>query len=94
MLKLDYVALRFLSQASYEQAAQIRVSPAPDVVTRVFTFLRGIAANDLRLWEQAAMLTTAEDCAMFWARVVGVDLARAPDCGLYLISEWGGMDVK
>ena len=36
LLKHEYVALRFLSQASYEQAAQMRVSPAPDLITLVF----------------------------------------------------------
>ncbi|KAH9960164.1 hypothetical protein BC827DRAFT_417155, partial [Russula dissimulans] len=34
LLKHEYVALRFLPQASCEKAAQIRVSPTPDVVTR------------------------------------------------------------
>jgi hypothetical protein len=49
-----YVALRFLPQASYEQAAQMPVSAAPDVVTRTFVPLRAIAPGKLDLWKQAA----------------------------------------
>ena len=94
LLKHEYVALRFLSQASYEQAAQMRVSPAPDVVTRVFMLFRGVAADDLELWEQAAARASAEDGTTFWTRVVGVDMARASDRGLFRVLEWGGMEVK
>jgi len=72
----------------------MRVSPAPDVVTRVFMLFRGVAADDLGLWEQAATRATAEDGATFWAQVVGVDLARASDRGLFRVLEWGGMEVK
>jgi len=94
LLKHEYVALRFLTQASYEQAAQMHVSPAPDVVTRVFMLFRGVAADDLRHWEQAATRATAEDGATFWVNVVGVDLVRASDRGLFRVLEWGGMEVK
>ena len=94
LLKHEYVALRFLAQSSYEQAAQMRVSPAPDVVTRVFMLFRGVAADDLGLWEQAAARATAEDGATFWPWVVGVDLVRASDRGLFRVLEWGGMEVK
>jgi hypothetical protein len=66
LLNYEFVALRFLSQASYEQAAQMRVSPAPDVITRVFLLFRGVAADYLGLWEQAATRATAEDGAAFW----------------------------
>jgi len=51
LLKHEYVALRFLPQASYEQAAQMRVSPAPDVVTRIFMLFRGVDPGDLDHWE-------------------------------------------
>jgi hypothetical protein len=95
LLKHEYVALRFLPQASYEQAAQMRVSPTPDVVTRIFMLFRGVAPGDLGLWEQAAARATAEDGgAGFWERVVGVDLARASDRDLFRVLEWGGMEVK
>jgi len=72
----------------------MRVSPAPDVVTRVFMLFRGVAADDLGLWEQAAARAIAEDGATFWTQVVGVDLLRASDRGLFRVLEWGGMEVK
>jgi len=72
----------------------MRVSPAPDVVTRVFMLFRGVAQGDLGLWAPAAARATAEDGATFWARVVGVDAARGSDRGLYRVLEWGGMEVR
>jgi hypothetical protein len=96
LLKHEYVALRFLAQASYEEAARMRISPAPDVVTRVFMLFRGVrvAQGDLGLWAPAAARATAEDGATFWARVVGVDAARGSDRGLFRVLEWGGMEVQ
>jgi hypothetical protein len=94
LLKHQHVALRFLAQASYEKAAQMRVSPAPDVVTRVFMLFRGVNPGDLNLWAQAAARATAEDGATFWAHVVGVDPARGSDRGLFRVLEWGGMEIE
>ena len=94
LLKHEYVALRFLPQASYEQAAKMRVSPAPDIVTRVFMLFRGVAPGDLDFWSRAAARATAEDGATFWANVVGIDSARASDPRLFRVLEWGGMEVK
>ena len=37
---------RFVAQASYERAAQMRVSPAPDVLTRIFMLFRGVRSRD------------------------------------------------
>ena len=74
----------------------MRVSPAPDVVTRVFMLFRGVAHGDLGLWEQAAARGTAEEDSgeKFWAQVVGVDVVRASDRSLFRVLEWGGMEVK
>jgi hypothetical protein len=95
LLNHEYIALRFLPQTSYEQAAQMRITPTPDVVTRVFMLFRGVPRGDLGLWEQAAARATGEDDgATFWARVVGVDLARASDRSSFCVLEWGGMEVK
>jgi len=55
---------------------------------------RGVAEGDLRLWGQAVARATAEDGARFWTQVVGVDVVRASDCGLFRVLEWGGMEVK
>jgi len=94
LLKHEYVAVRFLPQASYEKAAEMRVSPAPDVVTRIFMLFRGVAEDDLGLWSEAAARATAEDGATFWAQVVGVDAVRTSDDGLFRVLEWGGMEIK
>jgi hypothetical protein len=94
LLKHRHVALRFLAQASYEKAAQMRVSPAPDVVTRVFMLFRGVDPGDLGFWAQAAARATAEDGATFWTHVVGVDVARGSDRGLFRVLEWGGMEIE
>jgi hypothetical protein len=74
----------------------MRISPVPDVVTRVFMLFHSVAPSDLGLWKQAAArATAAEDgSATFRARVVGVDSVRASDCALFRVSEWGGMEVK
>jgi len=72
----------------------MRVSPAPDVVTRIFMLFRGVSKGDLGLWDQAAARATAEDGATFWTQVVGVDAVRACDGGLFRVLEWGGMEIK
>ena len=94
LLKHEYVALRFLPQASYEQAAKMRVSPAPDIVTRVFMLFRGVAPGDLGFWSRAAARAIAEDGATFWANVVGIDSARASDPRFFRVLEWGGMEFR
>ncbi|KAF8495735.1 hypothetical protein F5888DRAFT_1794849 [Russula emetica] len=40
LLKHEYIALHFIAQSSYEKAAQMCISPTPDVVTRVFMLFR------------------------------------------------------
>ena len=94
MLKHEYVALHFLAQASYEKAAQMQISPVPDVVTRVFMLFCGVSPGDLGHWAPAAARVAAEDGTTFWAQVVGVNSVRASDLGLFRVLEWGGMEVK
>ncbi|KAH9990306.1 hypothetical protein BJV77DRAFT_1160147 [Russula vinacea] len=89
----EYVALRFVAQASYEKAAQMRISPAPDVVTRIFMLFHGVPTDDVNLWAPAAARASAEDGATFWTKVVGVDAVRASDRTLFRVLEWGGMEV-
>jgi hypothetical protein len=74
--------LRFLIQESYEQAAPMLISPAPDVVTRSFMLFRGVASPDLELWQSAGTLVStvvATDSATSWVQVLSVDAARAPE---------------
>jgi hypothetical protein len=92
--KHEYVALRFLTQESYEHAAPMLVSPTPDIVTRVFMLFRGVASADVELWQSASVLTSIAHEATSWAQVVGVDARRASDRGLFRVLEWGGMEVK
>jgi ubiquitin C len=94
LLKHEYVALRFVAQSSYEKAAQMRISPTPDVVTRVFMLFRGVSPDDLGFWAPAAARATAEDGATFWTEIVGVDAMRASDRTLFRVLEWGGMEVE
>jgi hypothetical protein len=94
LLKHEYVALRFVAQAAYEEAAKMRISPTPDVVTRVFMLFRGVRRDDVGFWTPAAVRATAEDSATFWTEVVGVDTVRAFDRTLFRVLEWGGMEVE
>ncbi|KAF8488208.1 ubiquitin family protein [Russula emetica] len=94
LLKHEYIALRFIAQSSYEKAAQMRVLPTPDVVTRVFMLFRGVHSDDVGLWAPAATRAAAEDGATFWSNVVGVDAVRASDRTLFRVLEWGGMEVE
>ena len=95
LLEHEYIALRFVAQDAYEQAAPMRIVPTPDVVTRVFMLFRGVAVDDLGLWEAASARAASgsSDGAGFWADVVGVNAARAADRGLFRVLEWGGMEV-
>ncbi|KAI0310075.1 hypothetical protein OF83DRAFT_1071132, partial [Amylostereum chailletii] len=90
-LKHKHIALRFLSQDSYEAAAPMTVTPAPDVVTRVFMLFKGIDERDLETWGEAEARATHD--VAFWKKAVGVDAERAEDRSLFRVLEWGGMEV-
>ena len=70
----------------------MNVSPTPDVITRVFMLFRGIEEDQLSEWDEARL--RAEHNVSFWAKVVGVDVERASNPGLYRILEWGGMEIR
>ncbi|KAJ7762938.1 hypothetical protein B0H16DRAFT_1368503 [Mycena metata] len=90
-LKHKHIALRFVPQAAYEAAAALDISPAPDVVTRVFMLFKGIADDDaVGAWAGAR---AADDDGERWRRVVGLDAERAADASLFRVLEWGGMEV-
>ena len=94
LLKHEYIALRFIEQSSYEKAARMRVSPTPDVVTRVFMLFCGVHPDDVVFWAPAAARAAAEDSTTFWSNVVGVDAVRTSDPSLFRVLEWGGMEVQ
>ncbi|KAG1838518.1 hypothetical protein DFJ58DRAFT_124665 [Suillus subalutaceus] len=91
ILKHEYIALRFVPQAAYERAASLRISPQPDVVTRIFMLFKGICKGHLANWVNAQM--QAEKDVAWWVDVVGVDPTRAGDATLFRVLEWGGMEV-
>ncbi len=85
-----YVALRFLPQAAYERAAELNVTPTPDVVTRVFMLFRGLATEEAQsdLWSAALGRAGGVD----WPSVVGVRQA-AWDESCFRVLEWGAMEI-
>ncbi|KIK34866.1 hypothetical protein CY34DRAFT_97187 [Suillus luteus UH-Slu-Lm8-n1] len=90
-LEHEYIALRFVSQAAYERAASLSISPQPDVVTRVCMLFKGIRKEHLGDWANAQM--QAEKAVGCWVDVVGVDPVRAGDVTLFRVLEWGGTEV-
>ncbi|KAG1733683.1 hypothetical protein EDD22DRAFT_973743 [Suillus occidentalis] len=90
-LKHEYIALQFVSQATYERAASLSISPQPDVVTRICMLFQGIRKEHLGDWADAQM--QAEKDVGGWVDVVGVDPARAGDATLFRVLEWGGMEL-
>ncbi|KZV81184.1 hypothetical protein EXIGLDRAFT_686285 [Exidia glandulosa HHB12029] len=90
MLKHKHIALRFLPQSVYEPAAPMRVTPTPDIVTRVFMLFRGVDAEDVDEWRVHASKSAPET----WKDVVGIDEVKARDTSLFRALEWGGMEVK
>jgi hypothetical protein len=91
ILKHKYIALRFVPQSTYEQAASLEISPRPDVVTRVFMLFKGVREEQLASWSGAQI--RAEIDVVRWADIVGVELARISDTNLFRVLEWGGMEV-
>ncbi|KAG9079764.1 hypothetical protein FS749_008251 [Ceratobasidium sp. UAMH 11750] len=87
-----HVALRFLTQAEYETAAPLSITPAPDVTTRVFMLFRGVEESELGAWVEAIAESAKDPSA--WRDVVGVDIEKAGNEGLFRVLEWGGMEVK
>ncbi|KAJ1302337.1 hypothetical protein OPQ81_001152 [Rhizoctonia solani] len=90
--KHAYIALRFLPQDEYEKAAPLNITPAPEVMTRVFMLFMGIEENEVGLWEDA--LAMAREDVVMWRDIVGVDFAKVHDKSLFRVLEWGGMEVE
>jgi hypothetical protein len=80
-----------LPQTEYELVAPLSVTPAPDVTTRVFMLFKGIDKSEIGVWESGA--TKAHGDVNMWRDIVGVDVNKASDEGLFRVLEWGGMEV-
>ena len=94
MQKHNHIALRFVTQDSWEKAAAMHITPTPDIVTRIFMLFRGVTAGDLSRWGPARMRAAEPGAETFWADVVGVDAASAEDRGLFRVLEWAAMEVN
>jgi hypothetical protein len=82
------IGFRFLPQADYEQAARLDVTPAPEVITRVFLLFGGVdSANEG--WSEACNRAENVD----WKKVVGVR-DEVTDVTKFRVLEWGGMEVS
>ncbi|CAE6507122.1 unnamed protein product [Rhizoctonia solani] len=90
--KHAFIALRFLPQQDYEKAAPLDVSPAPQVVTRVFMLFRGVEESQIELWNDSVDM--AQKDVSMWRGIVGVDVDQVHDKSLFRVLEWGGMEVK
>ncbi|KAK0492942.1 hypothetical protein EDD18DRAFT_1357324 [Armillaria luteobubalina] len=92
ILKHSYVAVNFLPQASYENAAPLDVEPKPDVVIRVFMLFKRVCEDELDEW--AGGLSRASKDTELWKGIVGVDTEQMKDEKLFRVLEWGGMEVN
>ncbi|EUC55115.1 ubiquitin-like protein [Rhizoctonia solani AG-3 Rhs1AP] len=90
--KHAFIALRFLSQNEYEQAAPLNITPAPDVTTRVFMLFGGVEESQLEQWDEAVAMASKD--VTVWRDIVGLDTGRVHDKSLFRVLEWGGMEVE
>ncbi|KAJ3514859.1 hypothetical protein NMY22_g14607 [Coprinellus aureogranulatus] len=87
-LRHQHIALRFLFRASYEKAAQLDVTPAPELTARILKMFGGL--NRCGIQGNWAAAVNAEKN---WRTIVGVDDRSLADDSLFRILEWGGMEV-
>lgn len=86
----EFVALRFVPQKALERAASLRITPVPDVITRLFMLFKGIDPDTANAnegsWAQAR--TRVTDDPRWWTQVVGIGEADLADVGLFRVLEW------
>jgi hypothetical protein len=94
LLHHHLVALRFLPQATYEEAAPLNVEPAPSSIVRVFMLWKGVLpeVGEQDGWKEAERRAVEMD-VRDWRRVVGLKSLEVDTSGLSVL-EWGGMEVK
>ncbi|CAE6466521.1 unnamed protein product [Rhizoctonia solani] len=90
--KHTFIALRFLPQDEYEKAAPLNITPAPEVVTRVFILFGGIEESQIGYWDEAVAMARKD--VTVWRDIVGIDISKVQDKSLFRVLEWGGMEVK
>ncbi|KAF8309817.1 hypothetical protein DL93DRAFT_2062600 [Clavulina sp. PMI_390] len=92
-----FIALRFVSQASYERAAQLDVTPKPDVVERIFMLFQGLTREAASAPEWLTATERAEEDVRLWRDIVGLQGEPGTlmkDESLFRVLEWGGMEVR
>ncbi|ELU39353.1 rhamnogalacturonase B [Rhizoctonia solani AG-1 IA] len=82
----------FITSEEYEKAAPLNITPAPEVITRVFMLFRGVEESQVEFWSDAAGMACQD--VTVWRDVVGVDIEKTLNRSLYRVLEWGGMEVK
>ncbi|KAG8968960.1 hypothetical protein FRB90_010781 [Tulasnella sp. 427] len=90
-MKHTYIALRFVPQIAFEEAAPLEVEPQPDVVTRIFMLFQPVSAAHVDEWTQASDRAVKDPS--FWRDVVGIDVEKQKDPSLFKVVEWGGMEA-
>ncbi|KIO32125.1 hypothetical protein M407DRAFT_18935 [Tulasnella calospora MUT 4182] len=90
LLRHQFVALKFIPQASFERAAPLDITPLPDAVTRIFMLFQGVKASEVSSWQSA--VSRASESPEVWRQVVGVEDKEA-EGNLFRVVEWGGMEV-
>ncbi|KAG8924974.1 hypothetical protein FRC01_010839 [Tulasnella sp. 417] len=96
ILKHDHIALRFICQSDLEPTAKLQISPAPDVITRIFMLFQGVPDGGLNRWKDAMGPSEKGSSGSFtmWRDIVGVEADdRQKDENLFRVVEWGGMEV-
>ncbi|THH28598.1 hypothetical protein EUX98_g5600 [Antrodiella citrinella] len=92
LLKHEYVALRFVPQDSYSQAAPMTVEPSPDVIVRVFMIFKGVLVEGVGSWPLASARVQKD--VSHWRKVVGLsEVDQLHDRSLFRVLEWGGMEI-
>ncbi|KAL8287170.1 hypothetical protein RQP46_003622 [Phenoliferia psychrophenolica] len=82
------IAMRFVPQVEYAQAAKVEVEPRPDVVTRIFMLFGGVKGSNREEWVDAEARVATID----WGTAIGLK-PEATDQTLFRVLEWGGMEV-
>ncbi|KAH7332863.1 hypothetical protein B0J17DRAFT_579820 [Rhizoctonia solani] len=85
--KHAFIALRFLPQDEYEEAAPLNITPAPEVMTRVFMLFGGIEESQIGYWDESVAMAGKD-------RYRGIDTSKVHNQSLFRVLEWGGMEVK
>ncbi|KAG8943464.1 hypothetical protein FRC04_002875 [Tulasnella sp. 424] len=90
-MKHTYIALQFIPQIGFEEAAPLQVEPKPDIVTRIFMLYQPVMVSQLDKWSQASDRAVKDPA--FGREVVGIDIEKQKDPSLFRVVEWGGMEA-